>query len=317
MQKHIRSGVVTPKTSRQRVFTEALNPNFGYFYTIKKTLRKGKTKYQNIELVETDEFGTVLLLDNITQVAERNDSHYHEPMVHPAICCHPKPQTVLVIGGGDGGIIREVLKYPCVKRVDMAELDGEVINFSRKYLKSVHRGAFDDPRLNINVVDGRAFTENHPGEYDIVIMDMTDPHGPSSMLYTREFYRSIKRSFRDSNGVFIMHSESPISRPEAFGCIQKTLSSVFKNVNPFYIYIQMYAVLWSITMCSDVIDASAIKPADINKKIKKSGLKDLEVYSGQTHASMLVEYPYISQILKQPARIITDARPDFPDNFIS
>ncbi len=318
MQKHLRAGVnAIPRVARRRVFTEALNPNFGYFYTIKKTLRKGKTKYQQIELVETDEFGNVLLLDNITQVAERNDSHYHEPMVHPAICCHPKPRTILVIGGGDGGILREVLKYNSIEQVDLAELDGEVISFSKKYLNTVHKGCFDDPRLNIQVVDGRAFTEGHPGKYDIIIMDMTDPYGPSKMLYTREFFRKVKRAFRDENGIFIMHSESPVSRPQAFCCIQKTLRSVFKNVNPFYLYIQMYAVLWSITMCSDSINAAKVSSANINKKLQRYGLNDLQVYSGQTHASMQVEFPYISQILNQPARIITDAKPDFPDNFIS
>jgi spermidine synthase len=148
-------------------------------------------------------------------------------------------------------------------------------------------------------------------------MDMTDPYGPSRMLYTREFFRIVKRAFRDSNGIFVMHSESPVSRPKAFSCIQKTLRSVFKNVNPFYLYIQMYAVLWSITLCSDSIDASAMKAEQIEKKLKKSGISDLAVYCGQTHVSMQVQFPYIGQILRQPARIITDAKPDFPDNFIS
>ena len=246
MQKHIRSRVnKDPRSSRRRVFKEALNPNFGFYYTINKTLQKGKTKYQQLELVDTDEFGTVLLLDNITQVAERNEPHYHEPMVHPAFCCHPNPRNVLVIGGGDGGILREVLKYPSVKRVDHAELDEKVITFSKKYLKSVHKGSFDDPRVHVQVADGRAFTKQHPGEYDIIIMDMTDPYGPSKMLYTREFFRIVKRAFRDSNGILVMHSESPVARPEAFSCIQKTLRSVFKNVNPLPLH---------TNVCSSVVN---------------------------------------------------------------
>ncbi len=315
MQKHIRSRVNS--SAGRRIFSEALNPNFGFYYTINKTLYKGKTKYQQLELVDTDEFGKVLLLDNITQVAERNEPHYHEPMVHPAFCCHPDPRNILVIGGGDGGILREVLKYPGVKRVDNAELDEKVITFSKKYLKSVHGGCFNDPRVHVQVIDGRAFTEQHPGQYDIIIMDMTDPYGPSKMLYTREFFRIVKRAFRDDYGIFVMHSESPVTRPKAFSCIQKTLCSVFKNVNPFYLYIQMYAVLWSITLCSDNIDASGIKAEAVDKTLKKSGIDNLEVYSGQTHVSMQVQFPYISKILKRPARIITDAKPDFPDNFIS
>lgn len=303
--------------NRKRVFTEGLNPHFGYYYSIKKSLRKEKTKYQKIELVDTDEFGKVLLLDGITQVAEKNDFMYHEPMVHPALCCHPKPENILVIGGGDGGILREVLKYPTVKRVELAELDEGVIRFARKYLDSVHGGSFDDPRVSVNVVDGRQFTKEHPGEFDVVIMDMTDPFGPSKMLYTKEFFRLVKKSFRSKSGVFVMHSESPVARPVAFSCIQKTLNSVFKSVNPIYTYIQMYAVLWSISISSDETDISRFKSPQIERKLKRYSLEDLKMYNAQTHMSMQVPFPYIDEILTQPVRIITDAKPDFPDNFIA
>lgn len=319
MQKHIRAGIgnVNRIASGRKLYTEALNPYFGYFYTIKKSLIKEKTRYQEVELVDTDEFGKVLLLDEITQVAERNDYDYHETMVHPALCSHPNPESVLVIGGGDGGIMREVLKHSSVKKLAIAELDDGVIEFSRKYLSSVHNGCFDDPRVTINIIDGRKFTKNHKGEFDVVIMDMTDPFGPSKMLYTKEFFKAIKRSFRDPNGIFVMHSESPVSRPQAFACIQKTLRSVFVNVNPFYLYIHMYAVLWSITLSSDSINASLVKPAIIDKRLTINNLNGLRVYNGATHISMQAEFPYISQILKGPARIITDAKPDFPDDFIS
>jgi len=319
MQKHIRTGIgnVRRIAPDRKLYTEALNPYFGYFYTIKETLVRQKTKYQQIELIDTDEFGKVLLLDEITQVAERKDYDYHETMVHPAVCSHPKPKSVLVIGGGDGGIVREVLKHSSVKRVEIAELDDGVIEFSKKYLKSVHDGCFDDPRVNVNVVDGRQYVASCRGQFDIVIMDMTDPFGPSRMLYTKEFFKIVKRSFRDGNGIFVMHSESPISRPQAFSCIQKTLNSVFANVNPMYLYIHMYAVLWSITLSSENINASLIKPAVIDRRLAKNKLTGLRVYNGVTHLSMQAEFPYISQILKGRSHIITDAKPDFPDDFIS
>ncbi|MDR2591436.1 MAG: polyamine aminopropyltransferase [Chitinispirillales bacterium] len=301
---------------RRRLYHEALNPAFGFYYTIKKTLHRAKTKYQRIELADTDEFGRVLLLDDITQVAEKNEFMYHEPMVHPALACHPNPRSILVVGGGDGGILREALKYPGVERVELAELDGGVVNFSKKYLTDVHGGCFDDPRVKVNITDGRKFTEDHPGEFDVIIMDMTDPFGPSTMLYTKEFYRIAKRAMRDNAGVYIMHSESPVVRPVAFACIQKTLSSVFKHVNPLYMYIQMYAVLWSITMASDRVNPSAVKPAAIDKKLAKLGIKGLKMYNGTTQTAMLTPYPYIQEILERPTRIITDENPEFPDDFL-
>jgi spermidine synthase len=295
---------------------EALNPYFGYFYTVKRSLQKRTTRFQNLQLIDTDELGKVLVIDDITQVAEKNDAYYHEPMVHPALCSHPKPEHVLVIGGGDGGILREVLKYPCVKSVELAELDDGVIGFSKKHMPALSSGAFDDPRLRIVVTEGRHYTEKNRGRYDIVIMDMTDPSGPSRMLYTREFFGAVRRSFRNKNGIFVMHTESPVTRPKGFSCIQRTLRESFLHVTPFYLFIQMYGTMWSVTMCSDSIDGSRLA-ARIDARIAKNRIGPLRVYSGATHGSMQVPFPFIRTLLAADAPIITDAKPDFPDDFIA
>jgi len=264
------------KEKKDYVHSEWLNERCGYFYTVRKCLHSCTTAFQKLDLVETDEFGRVLILDGITQIAQSNEFQYHEPMVHPALCTHPDPRNVLVIGAGDGAILREVLKYPSIKYVDLAELDEGVIAFSKKYLDSVHCGSFSDPRVRVNIVDGRKFVEERPANFDVVIMDMTDPFGPSKFLYTKDFFKLVKRSLKSENGVFSMHTESPVMRPKTFACIQKTLSSVFRFVRPFYVYIQMYAALWSITVCSDRSDAMAITSGQIDKKLRKykiSGLK--------------------------------------------
>lgn len=319
MQKPFRPriGAASARIAAGRtLYAEALNPYFGYFYTVRKRLVKTRTRFQDLELIDTDELGKVLLLDSITQVAEKNDCWYHEPMVHPALCAHTRPETVLVIGGGDGGIIREVLKYPCVKRVELVELDDKVIEFSRRHLPLVHQGAFDDPRLRITIEDGRRYVAEHPRAFDIVIMDMTDPSGPSRLLYTREFFSLVKRSFKNDRGVFVMHTESPLSRPATFSCIQKTLRASFAHVTPFYVYIQMYAMLWSISLCS-MNDCAELRPAAIDKKLARHGIKGLKVYSGETHNAMKTVYPAIATLLKKPSRIITDAHPEFGDDFLS
>jgi spermidine synthase len=301
------------RSRRATQHTEWLNNNTGFFYTIKRRLQFGATKYQTLELVDTNEFGRVLILDGITQAAQKGECYYHEPMVHPAMCTHPCPRRVLVIGAGDGGIIREVLKYPCVKSVDLAELDEGVIAFSRKYLPSVHQGAFDDPRVRIHITDGREFVEKNPSSFDMVIMDMTDPFGPAKYLYTKDFFLLVKKSFTDRRGVFAMHTESPVARPRTFACIQSTLRSVFRHVRPLYSYIHMYATLWSITVSSDVSDMTAVSRARVDRKLLRYGIKDLRFYTGRIHESSQASWPVLEELLEKPARILTDRRPDIPD----
>lgn len=292
---------------------EKLNPSFGYFYKVRKTLVEQKTKFQKIKLVDTPEFGNVLLLDNVTQVGEKNEYLYHEPMVHPALCSHPCPKGILIIGAGDGGILREVLKHNTVENVVMVELDGEVIEFSKKYLANVHKNSFNDKRVKIIIGDGRAYLEATKDKFDVVIMDMTDPFGPSIMLYTKEFFQCVKRAFKNKSGVLTMHTESPISRPQVFNSIARTLECVFKNVNIFYLYIQMYAVLWSIGVCSDAIDTSKLKHKQISNVIKRRGLGKLHAYSGETHESMQAEFPFVRDIRKQLAPILTDKQHEFSE----
>jgi spermidine synthase len=305
-----------PTRRRRTMHREWLNSSFGYFYTVSRRIHSSRTAHQKIDLVETDEFGRVLLLDGLTQVAQTNEFAYHEPMVHPAMCTHPAPRRVLVIGAGDGGILREVLKYPRVAAVDLAELDEGVIAFSKKYLGSIHRGAFRDPRLAIHITDGRKFVQEHPASFDVVIMDMTDPFGPSKYLYTRDFFSAVKRSFRNRAGVFSMHTESPVARPATFASIQATLRSVFTHVRPLYAYIQMYAVLWSITVCSAGSDMASLGSSAVDRKLAAAGIRNLKYFNGGVHRAHQVAWPYIAKLLSKKGPVLTDAKADIPDEII-
>ena len=293
-----------------RYLVERLNPTFGYFYKAGKTLHRGKTKWQEMEIIESEEFGNVLLLDGVTQVTSKNEFLYHEPMVHPALTSHPDPKDVLIIGAGDGGVLREVLKHPVDKAV-MAELDGGVVEFCEELMPEINDGAFADKRYRLEVGDGRKFVETTSEKFDAVIMDMTDPFGPSVMLYTKEFFEKVKATFKDERGLFVMHTESPISRPNTFMQCHHTLSQVFKFRRTFYLYIHMYAVLWSITVCSDTIDAAEIPPAELAKRLKDRGISGLKAYTPTTHHSMLGEFPFISELLakKHTVPVITDGKP--------
>ena len=293
-----------------RYLVERLNPTFGYFYKAGKTLHRGKTKWQDMEIIESEEFGNVLLLDGVTQVTSKNEFLYHEPMVHPVLCTHPDPKDVLIIGAGDGGILREVLKHPVDKAV-MAELDGGVVDFCEKLMPEINDGAFADKRYRLEVGDGRKFVETTNEKFDAVIMDMTDPFGPSVMLYTKEFFEHVKATFKDERGCFVMHTESPIARPNTFMQCHNTLAQVFKYRRTFYLYIHMYAVLWSITVCSDTLDAAEISPAEIAKRLKERGISGLKAYTPATHHSMLGEFPFVGELLakKHTVPVITDGKP--------
>jgi spermidine synthase len=268
-----------------------------------------RTRFQDLKLLDTDEFGKVLLLDDITQVADKNDFHYHEPMVHPALCSHPLPRSVLIIGGGDGGIIREVFKYPCVKTVDLAELDDGVIAFSKKNLPKVHGGAFRDPRLRIHVTEGRQFVAKRPGAYDIVIMDMTDPPA-FHLLHTREFFAGCCRF--ETATVFCHAHESPVARPalpypeNPRQCSRRSSRTTCTSWHDPL----------SITLSGCASAPASVKPAALDAKLARYGIRGLKVYSGATHHAMQTPYPYLSTLLARPARVITDARPEFPDDFL-
>ncbi len=301
------------KSPKKNTILEHLNPHFGFFYHYTDTLVRVKTKFQELKLIKSQEFGKVLLLDGCTQVVEKNEYQYHEPMVHPALLTHPAPENVLIIGGGDGAIAKEVLKHPSVRKIFQVDIDGDVYKFSEQYLSSINQKSLSHPKVSKIVADGRSFVEMHPGEFDVVIMDMTDPFGPAKMLYTVEFFKLVKRSFRNEKGFFVMHAESPISRPKTYLSVLRTLNEVFPNVNPFYLYIQMYGLLWSVAIASDIWNLKEISSDVVDEKLQLRGIQDLKILTGETFTAMQVEYPYIKDIRKEHAKILTDRSPDVED----
>ncbi len=300
-----------------REIRERLNPGMGFFYSAGRTLARTRTEFQDLELVETPRLGRVLLIDGITQVSERDEYRYHEPLVHPALLAHPDPRTVLVVGGGDGGVLREVLVHGTVERVDFAELDPEVVSFARDHLAHVHAGAFEDPRVRCAFGDGRAFVESAaPGTYDAVIMDMTDPAGPSRFLYTREFFEAVRRSMSGPEAVFALHGESPVARPAAFSCIGRTLASVFPVVRTASAYVTMYGTLWSFRYASGGGDPAALSRPDLESRTTLRMVRRPRLAVPELWPALFAPDPVLAEADAHPeGRVITDAEPDFPDVF--
>lgn len=257
-----------------------------------------------------------MLLDGFTQVTELGEERYHEPLVHPAMLAHPKPKNVLLLGGGDGGSLREILKHKSVERLDFAELDPGVVSFCRKYLPGVHKGSFDDERVKHCYGDARAFVEKAPPIYDVVIMDMTDPEGPARFLYTKEFFEAVSGVFKDDNGLFAMHMESPAARPLCFACIAESLKAVFPILHTALAFVPMYATLWSFGYASFKGGPAVINREELEAKINTSMISAPLFTKPNMWPTLFAPDPIILDALKhKDARIITDSNPDFPDTF--
>lgn len=302
--------------STSRVVYERHNAHGGMFYDTRRTIVEARTEYQHAALVETQALGRVLLLDGITQVSERWEERYHEPLVHPAMLAHPDPRRILVLGGGDGGALREVVRYPSVEAVDFVELDPDVVAFSREHLTHVHRGAFDDPRVRFHYRDGRAFIEASGPRYDVIIMDMTDPDGPARFLYTAEFFKAVRAALRDKNSVFSMHGESPVARPAAFACIAATLRSVFPIVSVSSAFVPMYGTMWSFRYASEARDPSSLDSLELKRRIASRMDASPSFASVSMWPALFAPDPVIAEAELHPdGRVILDAEPDFPDAF--
>ncbi|MCX8013508.1 MAG: polyamine aminopropyltransferase, partial [Rectinema sp.] len=300
---------------------EQLNRSSGFYYDVSRILASTSSSYQRIELAESPEFGRVLLLDGITQVAQRGEERYHETLVVPALAAHPNPERVLIIGGGDGGVLREVLAWRTVRKAVMVELDAAVVEFSRRYMPEISGGAFEDPRAELVIGDGREWVERCPDhEYDVVIMDMTDPFGPSEALYTQEFFSEVRRVLRGETGLFAMHGESPIARPAAYACIHKTLREIFPYVNSAFAFVPMYGTLWSFKVAGSLDSVLKLLRLSLRARNalleKRSGM--LRFARPALWPALFAEDPAASEALQHPdSRIITDKNSQFPDTFFA
>ncbi len=288
-------------------FSEPLTLTMTRTLKVKEVLHARKSEYQLIEVVDSEVYGRVLFLDRRFQTSEREEFFYHESLVHPAMMTHEEPVSVLVIGGGDGGAIEEVAKYPSVKKIKMVELDGEVIEVSKKYLPSVNGNVFDDPRVELHIGDGRAFLENCKEQFDIIILDLTDPMEPSKYVYTREFYELCKARL-NPGGILSLHNDSPFFYPEAFNVITKTVKSVFENFKQFVNFIPGYLFDFAFSICSNQ-KMEELGLDELLRRFKTRGIGELMWYSPEKHASLFILPGYARKILEKHCEISTDEKP--------
>ena len=263
-----------------------------------EVLYNERSPYQHVKVLNTYAFGKTLTLDNMIMCTEVDEFHYHEMMTHPLMLAHGQPKNVLVIGGGDGGVVREALKHPTVEKVTMVEIDAKVIEASRLHLPQI-AAAFDHPKLDLRITDGIKFVAEAPeNTYDIIIVDSTDPIGPAEGLFSRTFYRNCHRILNDS-GAMIVQGEAPRFNEKVFVEIHQTLKEIF---GPGKAYVMLFHVptyptgVWSGQI--GVKGNFDPKQFDEQKAAQFSQEQQLNYYSPEIHKASFVLPPYVQKMLE-------------------
>ena len=199
-------------------FSEPHTPNVKLSIRVDRQLYSGQSEFQRIDVFESPELGRFLVLDGYIMLTEKDEFIYHEMITHVSMAVHPHVEKALVIGAGDGGVVRELTKYPEIKQIDMVEIDEQVVQISRAYLPRT-ACRLDDQRVSIHYEDGLKFVRSKENEYDLIIVDSTDPFGPGEGLFTKEFYGNCYKALREE-GIMVNQHESPFYEEDATACMR-------------------------------------------------------------------------------------------------
>jgi spermidine synthase len=249
-------------------FTEKQTENYGITMKINKTLHTEKTEFQDLEMVETAEWGNMLLLDGMVMTTEKDEFVYHEMVAHVPLFTHPNPEKVLVVGGGDGGVIREILKHPSVKKAVLVDIDGKVIEYSKKFLPTI-AGELENERVDVQVDDGFMHIAQSENEYDVIMVDSTEPVGPAVNLFTKGFYAGISKALKE-DGIFVAQTDNPWFKADLIQTVQKDVKEIFPITRLYIANVPTYpSGMWTFTLGSkkhDPLEVSEDRFHDIETK---------------------------------------------------
>jgi spermidine synthase len=270
------------------VLAELVSEDAGYFLRGARLLEAGRSEWQTYEVWETPRFGKLFRLDGCFMTSERDEFYYHENLIHVPGVAHPGLRRALILGGGDGGSADELLKYPGIERIVIAELDAKVVELSRRHLRAVHHGALDDARVEVRIGDGMKYVhEDGPaaGErYDLIVLDLTDPVGPAEALYAADFFAACKALLAEG-GALTLHLGTPVFQPERVRELVDRLRRVFATVRPYFLYIPLYGSLWGMACASDTLDPAALGAEEVDCRLAMRAIRELQHFNGAVHCA--------------------------------
>lgn len=255
-----------PKTQRWQWYVEEFAPSEQHHHAIDEVFFSGHSEFQQIAVVRTPVFGKMLILDGDTQSSQADERIYHETLVHPAMAAANDRSDVLVLGGGEGATLREVLRAPGVRRCTMVDIDVTVVDLAKRYLPEWSCGAFDDPRARVIVGDALTFMRGDRDRYGVVISDLTEPleDSPSNPLFNEETFGLIKSRLAEG-GVYVLQASTAAFHNASLHCkMARTLRRHYAHVASFFTHVPAFDTDWAFLACSDRIDAAALDPAAID-----------------------------------------------------
>jgi spermidine synthase len=280
------------------VFNEYYNGRTGLTVGVKQVLFSEQSPFQKVEILETDTWGNMMTIDDMVMLSEKDEFVYHEMLAHVALLTHPDPRRVLIVGGGDGGTAREVLRHERVTHVDMVEIDEAVIRAAKAHMPGV--GAFDDPRLQVHIQNGIEFVAKTTEPYDVLIIDGSDPVGPAADLFSASFLEQCHRAL-GPEGVLSAQTESPwvASYHPAIRQVFSSLSSIFSVSRMYLAYIPLYpAGMWSMALASKGADplSEQVKARSVTGYSKLQSV--LRYYNPDVHHAAFALPGFVRSILE-------------------
>jgi spermidine synthase len=268
---------------------------FASGFRVQRRVYAEQTRFQALEIVDTDYLGRVLVLDGALQTSERDEFMYHEMLVHVPLMSHPNPRRVLIVGGGDGGALRHVLQHPVDEAIQV-EIDEGVVNACKTYMPNLSAGAFDHPRGRLIIGDGVEYMRQNPGQHDVIIIDSTDPVGPAIELFESPFYQNVARSLAD-DGLMVAQSSSPLYMPEELKSQVHNLRHVFPVVRTYLGFVPGYpGTLWSFSIGSKRHDPLAIEPSRIAERIAAANIPT-RFYTPDGHRGAFALPPFVAELI--------------------
>jgi spermidine synthase len=293
-------------------FFETTTAVEGHLHAIARTITARQTKFQFMEILETLSYGKVLVLDGRIQSSQADDFMYHELLVHPGLLAHPNPSRAMVIGGGEGATVREILRHRSITDCLMVDIDAEVVEECKRHLPEMHQGAFDDPRTRVLNEDARAYLEKTSERFDLIVVDLVEPleEGPACLLFTKEFYGLIRDRLTDLGVMTMQAGMTKINELFFYGAVNRTLREVFPVVAPYQGFISCFGTPWGFTLASKGTDPRAQTAAEIDKLIAaRLNPDELGYWDGAAHLHSFNLPKFLSQAVERNDRVITDANP--------